>query len=129
MKRLTWLYVGIGLLVSFVVVPKLSPVTLEVAGFVTRYIPPSLAPFNWALGLFLIAVCEGPLLKPKYLSFTLKVLLWACILFFLGSWNLHPIVSPVISVLAYIEMNWLIPLWEAKVSRSVAPPPEKSESR
>jgi Na+/H+ antiporter NhaB len=95
----------------------LSPRTLAVADFVTRYIPSWLAPVNWALLLFLLAVCGGPLLKPKYLSLVLNVLLWVSILFFLGSWNFHPSMSPVISVLGFIEWNWVIPQWEAKLNQ------------
>jgi hypothetical protein len=126
MKRITWLYVAAGLLIQFVVVPEVVRIvpTLAAADFVTRYIPPRLAPVDWGLGLFLIAVCEGPLLKPKYLSIALNVLLLVCVLFFIGSWNFHPRISPVVSVVAYIELNWLVPLWEAKRIRHTAPTPE-----
>lgn len=124
LKRSVWFGLVVGLLLAFVVKPRITTVVLATAAFVTRFIPAWLAPVNWVLGLFLIAVCEGPLLKRKYLSFALYVLLSACFLFFLGSWNLHPIMSPVISVIGYIEANWLIPLWEDKLSRWVGSTPE-----
>ena len=126
MKRLTGLYVVAFLLIRYVVAPMISTATLTAAGFVTPYIPPWLVPVNWVLGLFLMAICEGPILMPKYLSIALNVLLMCCILVFLGSWNLHPSVSPVISVLAFVEMNWLIPLWEAKLNPLVGPTPDES---
>src|ERR1700724_1726115 len=121
LKRLTWLYFALGVLIQFVVVPRLTTHTLTLADFASHYIPSWLAPVNWAVSLFLIAICEGPLLTPKYLSIALNVLLLVSILFFLGSWHFHPSVSPVISVLAYIEMYWLIPRSEAKWNSVAAP--------
>jgi hypothetical protein len=55
--------------------------TLAAADFITRYIPPQLAPVNWGLGFFLIAVCECPLPKPKYLSTALNAFLLVCVPF------------------------------------------------
>jgi hypothetical protein len=109
-----WISVAVVLLIMWLVVPKLSVVPLALADFVTPYIPIRLAPLNWALCLVLIAVCQGPLLMPKYLSIPLNVLWAASVLFLLGSWRFHPFFSPIIGVVGYIEMNWLIPWWETK---------------
>jgi hypothetical protein len=92
------------LILKWWVVPALP--ALAAADFFTRYIPLSLAPLNWALCLALIAICEGPLLLPKYLSISFNVLWVASVLFFLGSWHFHPYFSPVVAVIGYIEMNW-----------------------
>ena len=116
-KARLWFSVGVILLIIWVVVPKLSVVPLALADFVTPYIPLRLAPLNWALCLVLIAVCQGPLLMPKYLSIILNVLWAASVLFLIGSWRFHPIFSPIIGVVGYIEMNWLIPLWEAQLHK------------
>jgi len=88
--------------------------TIALADAFTRHIPLWLAPLNWALFLALVAVCEGPLLMPKYLSFPLNILWLASFLFLLGSWQFHRFVSPSVFALAYFEMNWLIPRWETK---------------
>ena len=69
---------------------------------------------NWALFLALVAVCEGPLLVPKYLSVPMNILWLASFLFLLGSWQFHRFVSPSVFALEYFEMNWLIPRWETK---------------
>jgi hypothetical protein len=111
-KLLFWFCVAVVLLIKLLVVPLIP--TLALADFLTRYIPIGLAPLNWVVGLALIAICQGPLLIPRYLSIPLNVLCVACVLFFLGSWHFHPYLSPIISVLAYFEMNWLIPQWETK---------------
>jgi hypothetical protein len=111
-KLLFWIGVAVALVIKFLIVPMIP--TQAVADFVTRYIPISLAPLNWVLGLALLAYCLGPLLMPKYLSIPLNVLCVVSVLFFLGSWRFHPVFSPVISALAYVEMNWLIPWWETK---------------
>jgi|SRR5665213_2239591 len=87
---------------------------IELADFFTRYIPTSIAPLNWILGLGLLAICLGPILLPRFLSIPLNVLCIASALFFLGSWRFHPVFSPVIGVFAYVEMNWLIPWWEMR---------------
>ena len=113
-KPLFWLGVAFVLLVKFLIVPMIP--TLAVADFVTHYIPMSLAPVNWVLGLALLAICMGPLLMPRYLSIPLNILFVISVLFFLGSWRHYPIVSPVIGGLSYVEMNWLIPWWETKRS-------------
>jgi hypothetical protein len=109
-KLLFWLSVAFVVLVKLLIVPKIP--TQAAADFITRYIPISLAPLNWVLGLALLAICVGPLLMPKYLSIPLNVLCVASVLFFLGSWRFHPVFSPVIGFLGYVEMNWLIPWWE-----------------
>ena len=111
-KLLFWSSVAAILLVKFWIVPMIP--TLAVADFVTRYIPISLAPVNWVLGLALLAICFGPVMMPKYLSYPLSALCVICVLFFLGTWRYHPAVSPVIAVLSYIELNWLIPWWKTK---------------
>jgi hypothetical protein len=113
-KLLFWLSVAFVVLVKLLIVPMIP--TQIVADFVTRYIAISLAPLNWVLGLALLAICLGPLLMPRYLSILLNVLCVISVLFFLGSWRYHPVFSPVIGVLSYIEMNWLIPWWETKRS-------------
>jgi hypothetical protein len=111
-KLLFWLGVAFIVLIKLLIVLMIP--TRAVADFVTRYIPISLAPLNWVLGLALLAICLGPLLMPRYLSIPLNVLCVVSVLFFLGSWRFHPAFSPVIGVLAYVEMNWLIPWWETK---------------
>jgi hypothetical protein len=111
-KLLFWIGLAAALLIKIWIVPMIPVV--EVADFVTRYILISLAPLNSVLGLALLAICLGPLLMPRYLSIPLNVLCVVSVLFFLGSWRFHPVFSPVISVLAYVEMNWLIPWWETK---------------
>ena len=113
-KLLFWLGVASVLLVNFLIVPMIP--TLAVADYVTRYMPMSLAPLNWVLGLALLAICMGPLLMPRYLSIPLNILCVISVLFFLGSWRHYPIASPVIGVFSYVEMNWLIPWWETKRS-------------
>src|SRR5258708_30919083 len=87
-----WLCVAAILLIQLLVVPRIP--TLALADFITRYIPRWLAPLNWGLFLVLVAVCEGPLLIPKYLSIPLNVLWAASFLFLLGSWGFHPFFSP-----------------------------------
>ena len=110
-----WFGVAVVLLIKLLVVPMFPAPILAVANFFTRYIPTWLAPLNWALCLVLVAVCEGPILMPKYLSILLYALWVASILFFLGAWDFHPYFSPIIAFVGYIEMNWLIPLWEAQL--------------
>jgi hypothetical protein len=109
-RLLFWLGVAFVVLVKLLIVPMI-PTQVD-TDFVTRYIPISLAPLNWVLGLALLAICMGPLLMPRYLSIPLNVLCVISVLFFLGSWRYHPVFSPVIGVLSYVEMNWLIPWWE-----------------
>lgn len=116
---LFWLAVVAIVLIKWFVVP-LVPVE-PVANFAARFIPIGLAPVNWALGLGLIAISQGPLLLPKYISIPLNILCLASILFFLGSWHLHPVISPIIGVFSYIEMNWLIPWWESERVHRLAP--------
>jgi hypothetical protein len=115
-KGITWLGVAAVLGLLFVVVPfattQITQITLPFAEFVGRYIPAWLAPVNWVLLFFLIAICQGPLLKPKSLSIALGILMLACILVFLGSWDSYPSASPVVGLVAFIELNWLIPRWE-----------------
>ena len=110
-KHRVWLYVGAGLalLIHWFVVPRIP--TLAAADLFTRHLPLSLAPVNWALFFLLAARREGPLLMPKSVSILLHVLWLASFLFFLGSWRTYPSVSPVLSVLAYFEIFWLIPWW------------------
>jgi len=102
MKRVTWLYIAAGLFIYWVVSPMLSGYVMVGAGSVARFVPPGLAPANWVVVLLLIAICEGPVLKPKSLSIALDVSFWLSFLYFLGSWNLHPRVSPVVGVLGFI---------------------------
>ncbi|HTC62077.1 MAG TPA: hypothetical protein VK709_04485 [Candidatus Saccharimonadales bacterium] len=116
-KRRYWFGVAAVLLIMWLIVPKLSVIPIALADFVTPYIPIRLAPLNWALCLILIAVCQGPLLMPKYLSIPLNVLWAVSVLFLLGSWRFHPIFTPIIGVVGYIEMNWLMPLWEAQLHK------------
>jgi 4-amino-4-deoxy-L-arabinose transferase-like glycosyltransferase len=111
-KLLLWLGVAVALLIKFAVVPMIP--TIALADAYTRHIPLWLAPLNWALFLALVAVCEGPLLMPKYLSVPLNILWAASFLFLLGSWQFHRFVSPSVVAIAYVEMNWLIPRWETK---------------
>src|ERR1700730_15989338 len=111
-KIIFWLGVAAVLLIKFAVVPMIP--TIAFADAFTRHIPLWLAPLNWALFLALVAVCEGPLLMPKYLSVPLNILWLASFLFLLGSWQFHRFVSPSVFALAYVEMNWLIPRWETK---------------
>jgi hypothetical protein len=111
-KLLFWLSVAFVVLVKLLIEPLIP--TQAAADFVARYIPISLAPLNWVLGLVLLAICTGPLLMPRYLSIPLDILCVMSVLFFLGSWRYHPVFSPVIGVLSYVEMNWLIPWWETK---------------
>jgi hypothetical protein len=112
-----WFSVAVVLLIMWLLVPKLSVIPMALADFVAPYIPMRLAPLNWALCLVLIAVCQGPLLMPKYVSIPLNVLWAASVLFLLASWRFHPFFSPIISVVGYIELNWLIPLWEAQLHK------------
>jgi hypothetical protein len=116
-KLLFWFGVAVVLLIKLVVVPMVTTPTMAIADVFTRHIPLWLAPLNWALFLFLVAVCGGPLLMPKYLSISLNVLWAASFLFFLGSWRFHPVFSPIISVLGYVGLYWLIPLWEAQLNQ------------
>lgn len=111
-KLLFWFCVALVLLIRLLVVPMIP--TLALADFITRYIPIWLAPLNWVLGLGLLALCQGPLLMPRYVSILLNVLCVASVLFFLGSWRFHPVFSPIIGAFGYFEMNWLIPWWETK---------------
>ncbi len=111
-KLLFWLGVAVALLIEFAVV-RMIP-TNALADAFTRHIPLWLAPLNWALFLALVAVCEGPLLMPKYLSVPMNILWLASSLFLLGSWQFHRFASPSVFALAYFEMNWLIPRWETK---------------
>jgi hypothetical protein len=114
-KLRDWFSVAVILLIMWFLVPKLAVIAL--ANFVAPYIPMRLAPLNWALCLVLIAICQGPLLIPKYVSIPLNVLWAASVLFLLASWRFHPFFSPIISVVGYIELNWLIPLWEAQLHK------------
>jgi hypothetical protein len=88
--------------------------SIALADAFTRHMPLWLAPLNWVLFLALAAICEGPLLMPKYLSVPLNMVWLASFLFLLGSWQFHRFVSPSVFALAYFEMNWLIPRWETK---------------
>jgi hypothetical protein len=124
-KPLLWLAVAAILLIKWFIVPAV-PVQ-PVAEFVTRYIPTSLAPANWVLGLALYALCAGPLLMPKNISIFLKVLFGASVLVFFGSWRSHPSISPVIGGIWYLEDIFLIPAWESKrMERSAAPLAQRS---
>jgi len=113
-KDRIWFYVAVGLvvLIKWFVVPRIP--TLAAADLLTRHLPLSPARLNWGLIFLFAALGEGPLLMPKYLSVPLNMLRVASILFFLGSWRSYPSVSPVIFVLAYFEIFWLIPWWERK---------------
>lgn len=111
-KLLFWLSVAAIVLIKWFIIPLVP--TEAVAEFVARFIPISLAPINWALGLGLYALCAGPLLMPKNISIFLKVSFGASVLFFLGSWHSYPVISPVIGGIWYLEDIFLIPAWELK---------------
>lgn len=111
-RLLFWLGVALVVLIKMLIVPMIP--TLTVANFMAHYLPARLAPLNWFLGLALLAVCQGPVLMPRYFSIPLNVLCVVSVLFFLGSWNLHPLASPIVGFFAFMELNWMIPLWEAK---------------
>jgi len=102
--------------VVLVVEPAISRRIEAFAGFFARFVPLGLAPLNWVFAVALIAACEGPVVKPKYLSIVFHILLAASILFFLGSWRIHPSASPVIGFLMFVELSWVIPLWEARIN-------------
>jgi hypothetical protein len=106
------LFVGIGLLVKEVVVPMFP--NLALANVFTRLIPLWLAPFNWVLFLSPAAVCEGPLLMERYVSVPLNILWLISTVFLMCSWEFRPTGSVLVFGIAYVGINWLLPLLEMK---------------